>query len=95
MVARKGFEEKMIINYIVLCADGLQLRTCRHAVQMGCKKVLQLHWSFKFVKRKDITPLSLHLFCFEEKMMHVGLRCRWVDGLYLTELDCSRLYLAS
>ena len=23
MVAQKGFEEKMIINYIVLCADGL------------------------------------------------------------------------
>ena len=65
---------------------------------MQCKwvvrKYFSFNWSLKFVKRKDITPLSLHLFCFEEKMMHVGLWCRRVDGLYLTELGCSRLYLA-
>ena len=52
MVAKKGFEEKMIINYIVLCADGLQLRTCRHAVQMGCKKVLQLQLVFEVCEEK-------------------------------------------
>ena len=52
MVAQNGFEEKMIINYIVLCADGLQLRTCRHAVQMGCKKVLQLQLVFEVCEEK-------------------------------------------
>ena len=52
MVAQKGFEEKMIINYIVLRADGLHLRTFRHAVQMGCKKVLQLQLVFEVCEEK-------------------------------------------
>ena len=46
------------------------------------------------MKRKDITPLSLHLFCFEEKMMHVGWWCRWADELYLAVVGCSGLHLA-
>ena len=52
MVAQKGFEEKMIINYIVLCADGLQLRSFRQAVQLGCKKVLQLQQVFEVYEEK-------------------------------------------